>query len=359
MQLYNNRRKYIPGGTITRKSLETAVVTLPQNSYTYTGEAISPTPTVRLDGVLLAANEDYTVAYVNNTDLGLATVAVTGIDKYYGTAAAEFYITSAASTMVWDFDVQKIPATPQFAELTDSSVIWDVCPSQDESLLLVGTGSGKYARVGSWRDFNPSTFVQTGITSSGVESQILHTPDGIHYLTGGVNVVQMRIASSEYDMATIPSSIDSYYSRNYINGACISPDGTHVLMSCSYGSVSPTLVSMELATPWNLGSYTNVQSVNVDTSGPIFVNLQNGRQIAIAGSPSYGVKDISLITLNTAWDVSDGIASTSTKTLDLSTVTASAESYLKGIAINKAGTKMVVTLTDSNKAQAALINLSA
>lgn len=307
---------------------------------------------MRLGDTLLAVNEDYTVSYSDNTDVGMATVTVAGTGNYYGTALATFYIVTATN---WNFDVQQIPTTPQFADFTDSAAIWNVCPSQDESLLLVGTGTGYYARVGTWEDFDPSTFVQAGVTSTGVESRILHTPDGIHYLTGGGSVVEMRIASTAYDVTTIPSERNSYYLRSYIAGGCISPDGLHVLLSGYYGEASKSLVSIDLATPWDLSTATNEHTVAVDSKGPIFVNLRNGKQIAMAGNPSYGVKDISLITLNTAWDVSDGIASTSTKTLDLSPT----ESYLQGIAVNAAGTKMIVTRSANSQAQAALINLVA
>ena len=86
MYLLNIRRKHVAGGTITRKSIATASVTFPRNSYSYTGEAITPSASVRLDGALLSVNEDYTVAYVNNTNVGLATVVITGKGDFYGTA---------------------------------------------------------------------------------------------------------------------------------------------------------------------------------------------------------------------------------------------------------------------------------
>lgn len=106
MYLLNIRRKHVAGGTITRRSVATAVVTLPDNSYTYTGGAITPAVSVRLDGALLSVNEDYTVAYVNNTDIGLAAAVITGIGDFYGMVTKEFYITASGAS--WQlFDITK------------------------------------------------------------------------------------------------------------------------------------------------------------------------------------------------------------------------------------------------------------
>lgn len=48
------------------------------SSYTYTGAAIEPKPTVTLAGIALKEGTDYTLAYVNNVDAGVATMCVTG-----------------------------------------------------------------------------------------------------------------------------------------------------------------------------------------------------------------------------------------------------------------------------------------
>jgi hypothetical protein len=46
----------------------------------------------------LKAGTDYTVAYKNNTNVGTATVTVTGKGSYTGTKSATFKITQAANT---------------------------------------------------------------------------------------------------------------------------------------------------------------------------------------------------------------------------------------------------------------------
>ncbi len=62
----------------------------------YTGQAIAPQITVKDGETILAKDADYTVAYADNTDVGIATVTVTGKGNYQGTASATFEIAAAA-----------------------------------------------------------------------------------------------------------------------------------------------------------------------------------------------------------------------------------------------------------------------
>lgn len=61
-------------------------------AYTYTGKAITPTVLVEEHGTILSNGTDYRVTYSNNIDVGTATVTVTGINRYSGTASATFRI---------------------------------------------------------------------------------------------------------------------------------------------------------------------------------------------------------------------------------------------------------------------------
>ncbi len=81
---------------IVAASLETATITLDPASYSYDGAAKTPAAMVTLDGKTLAANTDYTVAYSSNTDVGTATVTITGKGNYTGTKTASFTIGAAS-----------------------------------------------------------------------------------------------------------------------------------------------------------------------------------------------------------------------------------------------------------------------
>lgn len=65
----------------------------------YTGFPITPTPTVTvvLDNVVttLVLGTDYTLSYLNNINVGTATVTATGIGNYTGTVSSTWTITPA------------------------------------------------------------------------------------------------------------------------------------------------------------------------------------------------------------------------------------------------------------------------
>lgn len=73
-------------------SLAKAKVTTAKSSYTYTGKALKPAVTVKLDGKTLKAGTDYTVSYKSNTKVGKATITVTGKGMYKSSVTKTFKI---------------------------------------------------------------------------------------------------------------------------------------------------------------------------------------------------------------------------------------------------------------------------
>ena len=62
---------------------------------TYTGSAIEQSFAVNVDGNVLEKGTDFTVSYKNNTNVGKATVTITGKGNYKGTVSKTFMITAA------------------------------------------------------------------------------------------------------------------------------------------------------------------------------------------------------------------------------------------------------------------------
>ncbi len=58
----------------------------------YTGNAITPLPTVSLNGVMLTQYTDYVVSYSNNRNVGTATMTITGRGNYTGSRTTTFRI---------------------------------------------------------------------------------------------------------------------------------------------------------------------------------------------------------------------------------------------------------------------------
>ena len=63
-----------------------------ENMYYRSGKARNASPVVKVNGVDIAVNRDYTVAYKNNTNVGAATVEITGIGNYTGKISASYVI---------------------------------------------------------------------------------------------------------------------------------------------------------------------------------------------------------------------------------------------------------------------------
>ena len=61
-------------------------------SYTYSGSAYKPSPTVKLGITKLVPGQDYTLSYRNNVNAGTATVVITGRGAYGGTQTKSFEI---------------------------------------------------------------------------------------------------------------------------------------------------------------------------------------------------------------------------------------------------------------------------
>ena len=81
--------------TINPASISTANVTVNGGPFIYTGSPITPDVTVTWNGTQLTKDTDYTLAYENHTNVGTATVTVTGAGNYTGTASTTFTIGKA------------------------------------------------------------------------------------------------------------------------------------------------------------------------------------------------------------------------------------------------------------------------
>ncbi|MCR5134416.1 MAG: hypothetical protein K6B12_02150, partial [Clostridiales bacterium] len=97
--IYNNETELNAPGTgadfTVKKSIAKATVSISGGgSFAYTGAAITPAVTVTDGAATLTKGTDYTVAYANNTNVGTATITITGSGEYAGTVKKTFKITT-------------------------------------------------------------------------------------------------------------------------------------------------------------------------------------------------------------------------------------------------------------------------
>lgn len=78
--------------TKTYAAMSNATITLNKTSFTYTGQAIKPTVTVKYNNKTLKKGTDYTLEYKNNINAGTATVTIKGKGNYKDTVKLTFTI---------------------------------------------------------------------------------------------------------------------------------------------------------------------------------------------------------------------------------------------------------------------------
>ena len=138
--------------TITAKDINSESITLEKNTYTYDGRAKTPVVTVKDGSKTLTANTDYKVEYSNNTNVGTATVAITGQGNYTKTITKQFTIIKADIVVeeqenTITYDGQEHGITPNITtELRNPTIKYGT--SEDECNLV---SSPKYVNVGTYK----------------------------------------------------------------------------------------------------------------------------------------------------------------------------------------------------------------
>ncbi len=123
---------------------------------TYTGSAITPTPTVvmtysyteggttKSGSTQLTKDTDYTLSYANNTQVGQATITIKGKGNFTGTKTVNFNIKSASSTSgssTTSSTTSSTSATPSTADPTSVTGIGSLLASG-----IAALGAARFAR---------------------------------------------------------------------------------------------------------------------------------------------------------------------------------------------------------------------
>ena len=145
-----------------KKSIEKASVGGVSLSYGYTGKAHTPAITVKVDGVTLVKDIDYTAEYENNIEPGTARITVTGKGKYKDTKIKTFKIADCVSTLksgkIYQIVPKNNPGTamcPVLGKTEKNTKIYITNRSASKSLkfkaLKNSDGTWKFVNVKSGR----------------------------------------------------------------------------------------------------------------------------------------------------------------------------------------------------------------
>lgn len=145
------------------------------SSYTYTGNAITPDVIVTMNGRMLNRGTDYVVNYSNNTNVGTATMTVTGIGSFSGTKTINYVIEAknienCITTAVSNYQYTGNTYTPSVT-LTDSSTGKTLAAGTDYTITYsnnTNPGTASITVTALSRNYTGSKVISFKITSAAV-----------------------------------------------------------------------------------------------------------------------------------------------------------------------------------------------
>ena len=227
--------------------------TVTASTQTYTGSALTPTPTVTLNGQTIPST-GYTVAYSNNTNAGTATITVTGVGNYTGNASGTFTINKA---------------NPVYVAPTANNRTYD---TTSKALLIAGSST------------TPGTFTyctsQSGTYTTVIPSQTnanLYTTywkftptDTNNYNSVGPSFINTTVSAKIVNNPTITLSQSTY---TYNGSAC-----------------QPTPTVKDGSTTISSGEYTVSYSNNVNAgTGTVIITDKSSGNYTVNGSTTFTI----------------------------------------------------------------------
>jgi gliding motility-associated-like protein len=180
-------------GNLTVNPAEISSATVSSISdQTYTGSAITLSPTVTFNSTTLSETTDYTVSFTNNTNVGTASLTITGTGNFTGTKTVSFTISKT------DLSTTSITAIPD-QTYTGSSITISPTVTLNGSSLTEGV------------DFSTSF---TNNTNAGTATL---TITGIGSYSG-TKTVSFNIAAADISNIDISTIVDQTYT-----GAALTP----------------------------------------------------------------------------------------------------------------------------------------
>ena len=196
--------------TITETGMSSITIT-PIADQTYTGAAITPDPTVKYGDITLVNDTHYSLSYVNNTNVGQATVTVTLKGGYTGSSSINFKIvekslsgatvTPSPASFTYNGNVQK----PTFSVVKDSRTLaegvdYEVTYSGDAK--SAGTQNVTISGIGNYKDTQGGSYT---INTLSLSDAVITLPAESYVYNRGaqepppvVRVGNLVISSSDY-----------------------------------------------------------------------------------------------------------------------------------------------------------------
>ena len=137
---------------------------------TYTGSVFTPLPEVSYNSMILILDTDYTISYLDNTNVGIATITYTGIGNYTGTKTSTFSIIKATPIIVFsdviktfgDVDFTIMATSNSSGVFTYSIADNDIATVSLDQVTIIGIGSSSVnASQAADMNYNAATKIMT------------------------------------------------------------------------------------------------------------------------------------------------------------------------------------------------------
>jgi len=185
--------------TIDKANLSAATVSV--SGMEYTGTALTPTPTVTINGTTVPASEYTVTSYENNINIGTATVTVT--------AAADSKNFTAGTTATGSFSIYEPYVPPTFS--TDEGSDIDAYPTSNDEVtvtqLSAGMLNGTEEIPSELNSSEGGTYKVTEVASSAFRNMpadvVLTLPEGVKTSSPVKNVINGDGTCKELDLTQV------------------------------------------------------------------------------------------------------------------------------------------------------------
>ncbi len=260
----------------------------PISDVTYTGSAITPLPVVTYGATTLTAGSDYTLAYSGNTQVGSATITITGTGNYAGTQEVSFNIVAAdiasatiaaVSNQVWTGSA--ITPAPVLT-FNGATLLADTDYTLSYSNnVSVGTATITITGTGNFLDDTSVTFAIKKNLSSATVSSIsnqIYTGSAITPLPAVMMGSSTLTKNTDYTL--------SYKDSSGMTVAAPTALGTYTIVATGIGNYMNTV-----STPFNI----ILSDINPDewyySGGYLQYVFNNNLMTGYAGTTNFGPYD--------------------------------------------------------------------
>ena len=308
---------------ITNETINGATITINEDNIVYSGTAKTPSITVKLGEKELELNTEYTVTYTNNTSSGTATITVSGINNYSGTATKDFTIKQAPLTITVDNSSKVYGAVlPEFTIKysgfvngeTESVVTGDL---EFTTLATVSSNVGEYDVIASGLTASnySITFVKGALEVTKAPLTVTVNPATKVY---GTDNPTFSVTYSGF----VLDQTESVLSGNLVFTTTATKDsdvGSYVVKASGLSSDNYAITYVD-------GTLTITQAeqtINVDLLTKVF--NYNGSEQTISGATAHGAITYSPATVKNAGKYNITISAAATKNYKAATTTVEVE----------------------------------